>query len=66
MGLRQIKGIDFKTFEENLGDSFFNFVDMNKIQAFEDRGLLLLSPDKIKVSKEGMLLLDTIILEIIK
>lgn len=66
MGLRQIKGIDFKTFEENLGDSFFNFVDMNKIQAFEDRGLLLLSPYKIKVSKEGMLLLDTIILEIIK
>lgn len=66
MGLRQTKGLDFKTFENVIGDSFFNFVNKGVIESFQNQNLLTFDDDKIKVSREGQLLLDTVIFEIIK
>jgi oxygen-independent coproporphyrinogen-3 oxidase len=66
MGLRQTDGINFSTFAQHIGDSFFNFVDKDMINRFAQQKLLFLDNDNIKVSREGMLVLDTILLEIIK
>ena len=66
MGLRQTKGLDFKTFESVIGDSFWHFVNKNIVEDFQKQNLLTFDDNKIKVSRAGQLLLDTIIFEIIK
>lgn len=66
MGLRQTKGLDFKTFESVIGDSFWHFVNKDVVENFQKQNLLTFDDNKIKVSREGQLLLDTIIFEIIK
>lgn len=66
MGLRQTKGLDFKTFESVIGDSFWHFVNKNVVENFQIQNLLTFDDNKIKVSRKGQLLLDTIIFEIIK
>ncbi|MGN0929635.1 MAG: radical SAM family heme chaperone HemW [Alphaproteobacteria bacterium] len=66
MGLRQTTGINFKTFEQSIGDSFWNFVNKDVVENFQNQNLLTFDNDNIKVSRKGQLLLDTIILEIIK
>lgn len=66
MGLRQTRGLDFKTFESMIGDSFFNFVNKDIVENFRKQNLLTFDDNNIKVSRKGQLILDTIIFEIIK
>lgn len=66
MGLRQIKGINFTTFKNNLGNDFFDFIDKKKVDTLISQNLLIQDSDNIKTSPEGLLLLDSIIRDIIK
>ena len=66
MGLRQIKGISITQFENIIGDSFFNFIDMKKLQNMIDNDFIILNDNNIKTTNKGMLVLDSILREIIK
>ena len=61
MGLRLTEGIDKKLFAENCGLDFDGFVDRERLKYLSDAGLLIDTPQNIRATREGFLVLNEII-----
>ncbi len=61
MGLRLAEGIDKKLFAENCGLDFDGFVDRERLKYLSDAGVLIDTPQNIRATREGFLVLNEII-----
>ncbi|KAK5584002.1 hypothetical protein RB653_005609 [Dictyostelium firmibasis] len=66
-GLRTVEGVQHSTFTfQTNGLTFDKFLNMNQIESFEKQGLLTFDPTCLKLTKNGIMLLDSIIPKILK
>ena len=65
MGLRQVCGINFSVFKENCGVDFQKVVDMKMVNRLIEAKMLVLNKNGIRVTRNGMNVLDAILREIV-
>jgi len=65
MGLRLKEGINFERFYQNSGVNFFDFVDNLAIKKLAQLNLLCYDAANIRLTDEGFLVLDKIVLELL-
>ncbi len=61
MGLRLTDGIDKRLFAENCGLDFDDFIDRERLKYLCEAGLLIDTPQNIRATREGFLVLNGII-----
>lgn len=61
MGLRLTDGIDKRLFAENCGLDFDDFIDWERLKYLCEAGLLIDTPQNIRATREGFLVLNGII-----
>lgn len=61
MGLRLTEGIDKRLFAENCGLDFDDFIDRERLKYLCEAGLLIDTPQNIRATREGFLVLNGII-----
>ena len=61
MGLRLTDGIDKRLFAENCGLDFDGFIDRERLKYLCEAGLLVDTPQNIRATREGFLVLNGII-----
>ena len=61
MGLRLTEGIDKRLFAENCGLDFDDFIDRERLKYLCEAGLLVDTPQNIRATREGFLVLNGII-----
>ena len=64
MGLRIEKGIDKNVFKKVCGLDLFDFISYDKLNEFNKLGLLFFDDNVIKLTDNGFLLMDKVILEL--
>jgi coproporphyrinogen III oxidase-like Fe-S oxidoreductase len=65
LGLRRVKGINVDVFRKRCGADFVGYVNREKLNLFEEKGLLVYKKPFWAPTKKGMLMADAMARELV-